>query len=232
MERKGFTLIELLVVIAIIAILAAILFPVFMTAKEAAKKTSCADNMKQLGIAFMLYAQDNDETCVLYMYDGWPDPNTKVWIDLLNPYTKNRKIANCPGRPKNVSNGPITDIGYGYNYVTLGYPYDLTQARGWMAYKGVAHYSDIHNKVNTIAFMDANNVVIHCPSTSTNTKVLLSGNPYIDCRHSDGAQAAFVDGHVRWMSTADIAAHGSSKPGAYPSIGLVGDGPNNWFDRK
>jgi len=60
--RKGFTLIELLVVIAIIAILAAILFPVFARAREKARQTSCLSNMKQIGLAFMMYTQDYDET--------------------------------------------------------------------------------------------------------------------------------------------------------------------------
>ena len=64
-KPRGFTLIELLVVIAIIAILAAILFPVFARAREAARKTSCLSNMKQIGLAAMMYVQDYDETFML-----------------------------------------------------------------------------------------------------------------------------------------------------------------------
>jgi len=85
-SRRGFTLIELLVVIAIIAILAAILFPVFAQAREAARKTSCTSNLKQVGVAFSLYTQDFDETF------PWAASNlgtpTTTWYDLVEPYVK------------------------------------------------------------------------------------------------------------------------------------------------
>jgi prepilin-type N-terminal cleavage/methylation domain-containing protein/prepilin-type processing-associated H-X9-DG protein len=85
-RRPGFTLIELLVVIAIIAILAAILFPVFAQAREAARKTSCTSNLKQVGIAFGLYTQDYDESF------PWGASNlgtpTTTWYDLVEPYVK------------------------------------------------------------------------------------------------------------------------------------------------
>jgi prepilin-type N-terminal cleavage/methylation domain-containing protein len=86
LTRRGFTLIELLVVIAIIAILAAILFPVFAQAREAARKTTCTSNLKQVGIAFGLYTQDYDETF------PWAASNlgtpTTTWYDLVEPYVK------------------------------------------------------------------------------------------------------------------------------------------------
>ena len=79
-SRRGFTLIELLVVIAIIAILAAILFPVFAQAREKARQTQCLSNMKQIGVGLMMYAQDYDETLPIQPLDGTPDfaaPNAK-----------------------------------------------------------------------------------------------------------------------------------------------------------
>jgi len=143
--RRGFTLIELLVVIAIIAILAAILFPVFARAREKARQASCQSNLKQIGIAFKMYVQDYDETWPRadpivansgnttgqlgsrgqdFAFDGWISNG-------LIPYTKNQQIYICPsintdGFPDPWSNGgsanPPKDgsrqFSYAYNYVS------------------------------------------------------------------------------------------------------------------
>jgi prepilin-type N-terminal cleavage/methylation domain-containing protein/prepilin-type processing-associated H-X9-DG protein len=94
-KNQGFTLIELLVVIAIIAILAAILFPVFAQAREKARQASCVSNMKQIGTAMLMYAQDYDESLP---GDGLPESNatrwgTYYWMFLTIPYIKNNPVA-------------------------------------------------------------------------------------------------------------------------------------------
>jgi len=100
-SRRGFTLIELLVVIAVIAILAAILFPVFATAREAARRASCASNLRQLGTAFQMYVQDTDETWPGIWNGEW-DVNKGQqlnWGAALLPYVKNRPVYKCPSDP-------------------------------------------------------------------------------------------------------------------------------------
>jgi prepilin-type N-terminal cleavage/methylation domain-containing protein/prepilin-type processing-associated H-X9-DG protein len=135
MQKRAFTLIELLVVIAIIAILAAILFPVFAQAKAAAKKTSCLSNEKQINLASIMYAGDADDTLVMgwnnsdniYRIDGSTYRNWFPWTAAIQPYLKNLNILLCPD---NQSNSFITAANqdartkiyspYGYNYGYLG----------------------------------------------------------------------------------------------------------------
>ena len=103
-SKSGFTLIELLVVIAIIAILAAILFPVFAQAREKARQISCLSNLKQIGLADVQYSQDYDEALVpdyigtnVGSYSGWG--GDMRWQDLLYPYVKATGVFNCPDDP-------------------------------------------------------------------------------------------------------------------------------------
>ena len=127
--RSGFTLIELLVVIAIIAILASILFPVFARAREQARKAACGSNMKQIGLAQMMYAQDYDETLSLFSQGlgyqgslGYAGADGPRWADEIFSYVKNTQVFDCPSsstqRMRIFPGGQFFDItkySYGYN---------------------------------------------------------------------------------------------------------------------
>jgi prepilin-type N-terminal cleavage/methylation domain-containing protein/prepilin-type processing-associated H-X9-DG protein len=97
-KSRGFTLIELLVVIAIIAILAAILFPVFARAREKARQTSCLSNLKQLGLGLQMYVQDFDETMPPYVVIWDNGIRSHGYYDLIFPYVKNEEIFVCPSQ--------------------------------------------------------------------------------------------------------------------------------------
>lgn len=142
-SSRAFTLIELLVVIAIIAILAAILFPVFAQAKEAAKKTACISNNKQIGIGLYLYLNDFDDTLPMANYPAPPayvGPPWTVfafhngagiselaWADLVQPYIKNTKLFKCPSDSTSapiVAGNPIPGepLSYALNYYFFRQP--------------------------------------------------------------------------------------------------------------
>ncbi|MGB9797125.1 MAG: DUF1559 domain-containing protein [bacterium] len=97
--RKGFTLIELLVVIAIVAILAAIIFPVFSRAKENARKATCVSNLRQLGLALHMYAEDWDERFPIDKWIGNSDERLWRLVLPIYPYVKNKGIFYCPSAP-------------------------------------------------------------------------------------------------------------------------------------
>jgi prepilin-type N-terminal cleavage/methylation domain-containing protein/prepilin-type processing-associated H-X9-DG protein len=145
-HRNAFTLIELLVVIAIIAILAAILFPVFAQAREKARMISCLSNMRQLGLALRMYNQDYDEAFPLVRFVGLDgtDPNAEVitWRNVVLPYIKNTGIYQCPSNSASRLNdgdgwqtAPNKKMprGYGMNASDVTWvPKDWDDGSGWI----------------------------------------------------------------------------------------------------
>jgi prepilin-type N-terminal cleavage/methylation domain-containing protein len=120
-KRSGFTLIELLVVIAIIAILASILFPVYSRVRENARRTKCLSNVKQLVMAFTMYADDHDETLPIWCMDyPWlsdiNDGEGNTWDRVIFPYYRNSEMLHCPSNPF-----PKTNSGWTGNRMLRGY---------------------------------------------------------------------------------------------------------------
>ncbi len=211
-QRRGFTLIELLVVIAIIAILAAILFPVFARARAKARQTTCLSNIKNLALAHMMYTQDYDEAfpfAQLYCYDTavyneFIGLNRAYiyWLDAIKPYVMNKDIYKCPETRNDwCSYGRNIQLGY-FNGSSYNPP------RTGTMYEGVS-VGNIHKPAEFVMMADR-------PDWSTAYYHYWNGiwtnpdNPYYEQfwldRHNGGMNTAFVDGHVKWFARDQFGA--------------------------
>lgn len=222
MKRKGFTLIELLVVIAIIAILAAILFPVFARAREKARQASCQSNLKQIAIACNMYMSDYDNTAPYLnrgpgnQTDDWVNGSPVIsstgkytWAVSFQPYVKNAQIFQCPSR-----NPQMTRGGCGWHplrWNTYGINYGAVNGGRWCNHRNEA---DIQDPAGLITFSDGCGRGFTCFRTSPgarcphatydpNANIGLSGrsgNPWgFGLWHNGQANYAFFDGHVKTL---------------------------------
>ncbi|MBU0606375.1 MAG: DUF1559 domain-containing protein [Armatimonadetes bacterium] len=185
MARRGFTLIELLVVIAIIAILAAILFPVFAKAREKARQSSCLSNVKQLSLAVFQYVQDYDEMMPAY-YNYMNPSGNRYWCEVIGPYIKNTQIFVCPSRR-------TIAYGYGWNIDEMGYG-SSTQCGP------VYSYSQVKNPAESIWIAESTGAGIYPPRWVANPTYQYLYDAYRPQQvHNDGGNLGFVDGHAKWM---------------------------------
>lgn len=203
-QKRGFTLIELLVVIAIIAILAAILFPVFARTRENARRTSCLSNLKQLGLGILQYTQDYDEKLPGVRKLNAP---TAYWGILIQPYVKSTQVFICPNGAPHSATSTGEYSSYGYNYI-LGI--DATTV---VSLAAIANSAETVMIGDSWAHLPAPNdllgyAILYSPNSSNLSsypswwrKVQGSGPQYIGTltqQHFNGANVAYADGHAKW----------------------------------
>jgi len=214
-RNRGFTLIELLVVIAIIAILAAILFPVFAQAREKARQASCSSNLKQITLGLLMYAQDNDES--MPPSECWGCGNGdnldpyKRWFVRIEPYIKNKQLYTCPTNATCVM-GTWGDCGWGWHIPPewKGIPFSYgrvngTGGNGWKSTPRVAQRALVSDCAHKDACRPrmawANACGANCNPARQNDD---------NTRHSGGSNIGFCDGHVKWMKASVIASDAAS----------------------
>lgn len=191
MQRRGFTLIELLVVIAIIAILAAILFPVFARAREKARQTSCLSNVKQMTLGVLMYVQDYDEswpyhhnptapTAVTYPGGGVTTAGV-MWYAAIYPYVNNMQLFSCPSSSYKWNGNYTGGIRYGYS-----------------RYLGGRNLADVQDSANTMVLADSDYEAGQSALSYTLYSTY-SPRTFFAPRHNEGGNMGLADGHAKWF---------------------------------
>jgi prepilin-type N-terminal cleavage/methylation domain-containing protein/prepilin-type processing-associated H-X9-DG protein len=226
-RRRGFTLIELLVVIAIIAILAAILFPVFAQAREAARKASCGAGARQIGMSFAMYIQDYDEITPQIWYGPNSNQQLYLWMDVLVPYIKSSKFFSaCPSKtfgewdPNATVPNRKKNVAFTANSLYAGSDAADGQATTPpMKETGIA-LAQFATPAETICFGDGTGQYIAYSRDKADTVLQLRPpfattpplpnvgrtTPVTDrfmARHTEGNNFVFADGHMKWMKLSE-----------------------------
>jgi|LSQX01.1.fsa_nt_gb prepilin-type N-terminal cleavage/methylation domain-containing protein/prepilin-type processing-associated H-X9-DG protein len=204
-RTNGFTLIELLVVIAIIAILAAILFPVFARAREKARQSACSSNVKQLQLGVLMYAQDYDERLPNEATGNAAGDTT--WRAMIYPYVKNAQLFVCPSH---TPAAPVFD-GRWDDQITYSASYAINDWHQGTTDPNVIGASPprnqplaaIQNPSKTVFLLESTGRADDiCPSSQASHGLQFTNAA--GTRHNGGANYSFVDGHVKWLKPTDL----------------------------
>ncbi len=206
MRRHGFTLIELLVVIAIIAILAAILFPVFAQVREKGRQSACLSNLNQISKAFLMYANDYSQMMPVVAWAFRPvSPDALLWTGMIAPYVKDTGVYRCPSAP-NAGYGAVwrdrLNLGYGLNWF-WGLPYTSS-----MDY--IVSLSKVTRPAAAILVMDSvvdpaapeplGGFMVMPFGFENRARVLpMNKTGGYSTRHAEGTIVSFADGHAKWF---------------------------------
>ena len=214
--RSAFTLIELLVVIAIIAILAAILFPVFARARENARRSSCQSNLKQIGLGVLQYVQDYDEKFPVIVVSSSTSTAPFGWAGTTQPYLKSTQILQCPSDSSALPSTAPPEAENGF----CDYFFNRRLNSGTDGANNTGNISGISQAQlefvsNTLLLGDgdgarkAGHNTAGCNSVQSSTlatsdcaaglAVFPALTPRQEERHLEGANYAFADGHVKWL---------------------------------
>ncbi|MDR3709858.1 MAG: prepilin-type N-terminal cleavage/methylation domain-containing protein [Capsulimonadaceae bacterium] len=227
---NAFTLIELLVVIAIIAILAAILFPVFATAREKARQTGCLSNLKQIGLGFTQYVQDYDEVSPNIVYNNGSPWTQFTPGQLLNAYIKSSQVWRCPSDSFNFTavDSNFDNPSYGYNawFMVFGMPGSCPLSAGGCQNTANANPMPVHMTMLQTPSQDAVFLAswgqyaptVSNPSTYSwfldtpnDLAQRVEGSPLaaigvVKQGHNQGGNVAYADGHAKWLPSQLIGA--------------------------
>ena len=198
--KAGFTLIEMMIVLVVIAVLAAILLPVFLRVREKARCTTCQSNLKQIAVAMQQYVQESDGhyPVMEHVQDG----KTIYWNDAITPYVKDGAIFRCPTRQQANPENPETDYGYNWMGLNTG-QWDSNSEKnlfGNTQFAGV-HESSIVPSSSVVAlnYEGGPSSVDGGPDTDV-VETSWGQRLWLPALHSGGANVSYIDGHVKWRS--------------------------------